>query len=96
MRPLTSLLAPSKLIPEAKDNSAGIASFTDKPWVNFTVLDYPPSVFINYEIRPDQVQPLSAALYAANRLPDGFVMKPLTIIESDPDPANTWSSTITP
>jgi hypothetical protein len=77
-------------IMEAKDNTDGIASFTDKPWVNFTVLGdppYPPSVFINYEIRPDQVQPLTDYLVAAERLPDGFVMKPLAIIESDPAPA---------
>ena len=69
-------------IMEAKDNVEGIASFTTKPWVNFFVKDSPPSVFVNYEIRPERVQALSDAV-----LPAGFVMKELRILESDLEPA---------
>jgi len=64
-------------IMEARHNWTGIATSVSRPWKNFFVNSYPPSVFVLYKVLDDQ------AAFSAAFLPAGFEMMPMRILESD-------------
>lgn len=68
---------------EANQVAAGTAS----PVINFTVVDTPPSMFVNYVIEDAQ----AAAFEAYIDLPPGFSLAKVKILESDAE-AHYWMS----
>ena len=67
-------------IMNANEDTSKIATSGADPWKNFFVDDYPPSIFINYEIPEDQLAAFSAAV-----VPNGYQMEKISILEGEPE-----------
>ncbi len=63
----------------SRQTAADVFKGTEQPLLKFEVLDDPPSLFVNFEIRPDKVDDLVEFL----DLPSGFALTPITILEGD-------------
>ncbi len=64
---------------DAVDYAEGVFHGGNVPWMNFDVGGDPNSIFINFEFR-DRAQ---IEAFEANELPEGFVLAPLRILETD-------------
>jgi hypothetical protein len=64
---------------DAVDYAEGVFHGGNVPWMNFNVGGNPNSIFINFEFK-DQSQ---IDDFEANELPEGFVLAPLRILETD-------------
>lgn len=62
------------------ESSQDVLMGTQQPFLQFAVLEDPPSVFINFEIAPDKVDSLVEFL----DFPEGFALTPISILEGEP------------
>ncbi|MDG2304483.1 MAG: hypothetical protein P8R42_07465 [Candidatus Binatia bacterium] len=64
---------------DAVDYAESVSDGGNVPWMNFDVGGNPNSIFINFEFKG----PAEIAAFEASELPEGFVLAPLRILETD-------------